>query len=347
MGTTTGITGGAPTNGTNGNLVGVDPGLLPLGNYGGPTATHALRPDSPALNAGNNALTGSATSDQRGAARVSGGRADIGAYESAGFGLAPVTSSNTNLSVETVPSAIDVSVRFVETAFDTTLPVAGIGVTYATIGSATGFFSNGTGLSTNAEGIARNSFTLQSGSCFQIVASTANFGNLTFNISSPLAAGPLDASSPPEPFTQPQPLELAAASDETGLLACLDADAPELAAIATQVPRIAGLLNGRGGQFSVNVAPILGNCGTLQELAGNATVLEQAVQRWVSEAIGAEFAPLVAATLLPAADTSRLLIRVEPAPQPALVAGDEFYLDDGELRQLVGPARDDYIEQRW
>ena len=43
-------------NGVNGNQVGVaNPGLAPLGNYGGPTRTIALLPGSPAIDAGSNA----------------------------------------------------------------------------------------------------------------------------------------------------------------------------------------------------------------------------------------------------------------------------------------------------
>ena len=40
-------------DGVDGNLVGVaNPGLAPLGNYGGPTQTIALLPGSPAIDAG-------------------------------------------------------------------------------------------------------------------------------------------------------------------------------------------------------------------------------------------------------------------------------------------------------
>jgi hypothetical protein len=58
-----------------------DPGLLPLGDYGGPTPTHALAADSPAIDHGSN--PGRFASDQRGAGypRVFGPAADIGAFE--------------------------------------------------------------------------------------------------------------------------------------------------------------------------------------------------------------------------------------------------------------------------
>lgn len=58
-----------------------DPRLAPLADNGGPTPTHALSKESPALDAGNNSA--SLAYDQRGPgfARVSGPSADIGAFE--------------------------------------------------------------------------------------------------------------------------------------------------------------------------------------------------------------------------------------------------------------------------
>ena len=64
------------TTQTGANLTSGDPLLAPLGDYGGPTQTMALRPGSPA----RNAATGSTrTTDQRGFPMV--GAPDIGAYE--------------------------------------------------------------------------------------------------------------------------------------------------------------------------------------------------------------------------------------------------------------------------
>ncbi|NJO19182.1 MAG: DUF4347 domain-containing protein [Spirulinaceae cyanobacterium RM2_2_10] len=83
IGSLAGQTGGSL--GTGSDLVIADPGLAPLGNYGGTTLTHALLPDSPALNAGFNAS--GAALDQRGVARQAEGTVDIGAYESAGFNV--------------------------------------------------------------------------------------------------------------------------------------------------------------------------------------------------------------------------------------------------------------------
>ncbi|MEO8011999.1 MAG: right-handed parallel beta-helix repeat-containing protein, partial [Dokdonella sp.] len=59
----------------------IDPFVQPLGWYGGPTQTHALREDSPAIDAGNN--VGANVTDQRGNgfARVFNAAIDIGAFE--------------------------------------------------------------------------------------------------------------------------------------------------------------------------------------------------------------------------------------------------------------------------
>ena len=77
------------TNGTGGNLVGLDPMLGPLQNNGGPTLTMALLAGSPAIGAGSNPMN--LTADQRGyTPRVAGAAADIGAFEVAA-GAGPIT----------------------------------------------------------------------------------------------------------------------------------------------------------------------------------------------------------------------------------------------------------------
>ena len=63
-----------------GDLSNTDPKLGPLQNNGGPTQTHALRPGSPAIDAGGPDCPPPAT-DQRGVARPQGAACDIGAYE--------------------------------------------------------------------------------------------------------------------------------------------------------------------------------------------------------------------------------------------------------------------------
>lgn len=84
IGTTSGSTGWISTDVTSNSASPLDPGLAPLGNYGGPTQTMALMPHSPALDRGSNALAAAAVlnADQRGLSRIYGAAADIGAYES-------------------------------------------------------------------------------------------------------------------------------------------------------------------------------------------------------------------------------------------------------------------------
>jgi uncharacterized repeat protein (TIGR01451 family) len=86
-GNTGGDVSGITDNGNN--LIGGNPLLAPLGNYGGPTQTMALLPGSPAINAGTS--TGAPATDQRGISRV--GAVDIGAFESRGFTIS-ATSGN-------------------------------------------------------------------------------------------------------------------------------------------------------------------------------------------------------------------------------------------------------------
>ena len=59
-----------------------DPMLQGLGNYGGPTFTHALSASSPAIDAGNNLLGLSFDQRGQGFPRVVGAAVDIGAFES-------------------------------------------------------------------------------------------------------------------------------------------------------------------------------------------------------------------------------------------------------------------------
>lgn len=63
------------------DTISVEPRLAPLASNGGPTRTHALLDDSPAIDMGNNAA--GLAYDQRGLGfqRVKGPQADIGAYE--------------------------------------------------------------------------------------------------------------------------------------------------------------------------------------------------------------------------------------------------------------------------
>src|SRR5208337_857082 len=95
-------TAGGLTQGVNGNIVGVNPLLGTLGNYGGPTQTMPLLPGSPAIDAGSTplAVDGSGnplTTDQRGTgfARTLNGMVDIGAFDDQISGTAPGSQNGT------------------------------------------------------------------------------------------------------------------------------------------------------------------------------------------------------------------------------------------------------------
>ncbi len=66
---------------SGGNIFNQDPQLGALGNHGGPTATQLPAITSPAVNSGDPAFTPPPATDQRGLARVVGGRIDMGAVE--------------------------------------------------------------------------------------------------------------------------------------------------------------------------------------------------------------------------------------------------------------------------
>lgn len=83
-------------NGLNGDLLGSQAGPLnallgPLRANGGTTLTLALLPGSPALDAGDDTVSGA---DQRGQPRLAGAHVDIGAFELSGItGVAPVITN--------------------------------------------------------------------------------------------------------------------------------------------------------------------------------------------------------------------------------------------------------------
>jgi hypothetical protein len=63
------------------NLTSGNPKLAPLGDYGGPTPTMPPLPGSPAVNPAGGSSNSVFSMDQRGVARVAGGRVDAGAVE--------------------------------------------------------------------------------------------------------------------------------------------------------------------------------------------------------------------------------------------------------------------------
>src|SRR6185369_1275441 len=124
--------------------------LAVLGNYGGPTQTHALLPGSTAINAGSNCVTDVAhcgdasipqlTTDQRSFARQVNGTVDIGAVESRGFTIAATSGTPQSTQISTAfgaPLLATVSSAFGE-------PVSGGQVTFTAPGAgASATFTGG------------------------------------------------------------------------------------------------------------------------------------------------------------------------------------------------------------
>ncbi|MGB3693846.1 MAG: choice-of-anchor Q domain-containing protein, partial [Spirulinaceae cyanobacterium] len=174
---TAGITAGAPTNGVNGNIVGVDPQLLPLGNYGGPTQTHALAPSSPAFNAGSNTSAATLTNDQRGQPRISG-IVDMGAFELQS-NLTLTNGDGQNTTVNTLFST-NLQVTLTD---EFSNRVSGQSITFTpAVTGASGIFDSGNIATTDANGLASNSLTANTVAGNHTV--TVSLGNLSvdFNL---------------------------------------------------------------------------------------------------------------------------------------------------------------------
>ncbi|MDY6784628.1 MAG: CHAT domain-containing protein [Cyanobacteriota bacterium] len=170
--------GFAGTLGTGSDLVNADPGLAPLGDYGGPTPTHALLPGSPALDAGNS----TATTDQRGAMRSFNGTADIGAFESQGFSLTSLSPDPQKTTVGTT-FASNLQVQLTEnfalkplegSNITFTLPTSGASGTFSPSNTA---ITDGDGIAT-ADGLTAN---IIAGS-YQAIASVAGLEPAIFNL---------------------------------------------------------------------------------------------------------------------------------------------------------------------
>jgi hypothetical protein len=173
---------GDGTGGLSGstNILGKNPLLASLGNYGGPTQTIALLPGSPALDAStifNDSGDYPILTDQRGIPRPQGSAPDIGAFESQGFVVSVVSGSNQNAQVGNSFSNLQISV----TANDPNLNVTGGIVTFAAPSSgASAVLGTGTPISyqvsatLNSSGGASISATANStAGAYYVVASTA------------------------------------------------------------------------------------------------------------------------------------------------------------------------------
>ena len=147
-------------NGTNGNQIGtaaspIDPKLLALANNGGPTQTHLLLPNSPALNAGNTSLAvdsnGPLTTDQRGSGfpRVIGSAVDIGAVE-ANYTITATAGTPQSAAIN---SAFSTALK--ATVKESNVAVSGVSVTFtAPASGASGSFSSSATVTTDVSGVA-------------------------------------------------------------------------------------------------------------------------------------------------------------------------------------------------
>ena len=181
-------------NGVSGDKVGssgakINALLAPLGNYGGPTQTHALLPGSPAINGG----AGGAATDQRGIARPQQSISDIGAFESRGFTLAIAGGNNQStsanaafaspLSVTVTPIAAGEPVDGSKVTF--TVPASGAS---ATIAGNPAAIAGGTAASGVVTANA-NVGTYQVVASAAGVTSTVNFTLTNINVPPTIIAG--------------------------------------------------------------------------------------------------------------------------------------------------------------
>ncbi len=151
--------------------------LAPLGNYGGPTNTHALLPGSPAINAGTN--TGAPAADQRGIARPQQTTTDIGAFESRGFTLAIVSGNNQT----TPPMAALANPLLVSLTSGFGEPVQGGLVTFTSPGSGASATLSGNPATINASSRASVTATANNQQGAYQVAAAANGANtVNFNL---------------------------------------------------------------------------------------------------------------------------------------------------------------------
>jgi predicted outer membrane repeat protein len=150
--------------------------LSALGNYGGPTQTLALLPGSPVIGKGI-AVSGVST-DQRGVTRPSSG-VDIGAFQSQGFTLTPVSGSTPQSA--TINTAFAKALAVTVTAKDSLEPVAGGVITFAAPSSGATAGLSGTTATIGSNGAAS-------------VNATANNTTGTYHVTATAAGAAASAS---------------------------------------------------------------------------------------------------------------------------------------------------------
>ncbi len=174
-------TGSPIQDGISGNIVGKDPLLSALGDYGGLTQTMALLPGSPALDAGSSAAAAGLATDQRGQPRTTGGAVDIGAFESRGFTLSASGGSGQSALVNTAfASPLTVTVTSASGE-----PVAGGRVTFAAPASGASAGLAGSPATVGADGRASVTATANGviGQNYSVTAGAAGAGAVGFTLS--------------------------------------------------------------------------------------------------------------------------------------------------------------------
>ena len=176
--------------------------LAPLADNGGPTQTHALLPNSPAINGGNNnTIPTNITTDQRGANRIANGTVDIGAYE-ANLALS-IVNGNNQVTPAGVAFANPLQVQLQETFSNT--PLSGAEITFIIPGDTTTVTAT-----TDTNGIATINLPANNlvGS-YQVTATANDIVNTTFNLTntSPILCPP-DCSEPDNQNPEAIPPEL-------------------------------------------------------------------------------------------------------------------------------------------
>ena len=191
------------TNGdANGNIIGVDPKLGALGNYGGATQTIPLLPGSPAIGAGDATTSAGLPGgnyDQHGESRF--GACDIGSFESQGFTLGYTSGDSQSAKVNTAftnPLVLSV------TANNLVEPVNGGAVTFTapSTGASASFSTNpvtisggSASASATANGTVGGPYTVTasaSGASSGVNFSLTNTPTVTYNANGGTGSVPTD-----------------------------------------------------------------------------------------------------------------------------------------------------------
>jgi hypothetical protein len=352
-------------NGTNGNIVGtfatpVNPKLAALGDYGGTTKTHALLPGSVAINAGNN--TGATTTDQRGATRIVGGTIDIGAYESAGFGLTP-TGTPQSTAINTA-FATPLQLQVIELAFNKPLPAPGVSITFTVPSSgASGTLGSGFTLVTDSTGKVTNPFTANGvGGTYTVTASSTGLTSATFSLTN-IAPTPTPTTTKFTPNSEiaratqreytPPTIASQTNTSTAGALGCGGGDTSALGnAVGGAIPAVAAMMNSGGGSVSVSMGGAFPSCGDgLAALPGNQSQLSEYLYQQVQQKIGREYHHLVHVSFSNSPGKATAIIQVDKAAQPAFLNQEGkqvFYIRQGEGQRILSPTeQEEYIRRNW